>query len=102
MVFDIIIKPIVFLDVEEAVIYYEGKSKGLGKRFLDNFLFCVQEIKNKPHHYSYIRNPVRRHIIKKFPYKIYYIISKDKVIVLGVSHAKRSNTYIKARLRLLK
>lgn len=65
MVFDIIIKPIVFLDVEEAVIYYEGKSKDLGKRFLDNFLFCVQEIKNKPHHYSYIRDPVRRHIIKK-------------------------------------
>ena len=29
MVFKIIIKPIVFLDVEEAVIYYDKKLKGL-------------------------------------------------------------------------
>lgn len=102
MVFDIIIKPIVFLDAEEAIAYYESKSKGLGKRFYDNFLSSLREIKINPHHYSYIKNPVRKHIITKFPYKIYYIIENDKVIVLGVSHAKRSNAYIKSRLKFLK
>ncbi len=102
MVFDIIIKPVAFLDVEEAIIYYESKSKGLGKRFFDNFLLSVEEIQRNPDHYSYIKYPISRHIIAKFPYKVYYIITNDKIVVLGVSHAKRSNAYIKSRLRLLK
>jgi hypothetical protein len=100
MVFDVIIKPIVFLDVEEAVLYYESKSKGLGKRFYNNFIIALAEIEINPHHYSYIKEPVRRHAIKKFPYKIYYFISNNKIIILGVSHTKRSNTYIKSRLLL--
>jgi len=101
MVFEIIIKPIVFLDVEEAVIYYDKKLKGLGNRFYNNFITSLNEIEINPHNYSYIKNPVRKHIIKKFPYKIYYIATVDKIIVIGVSHAKRSNTYIKRRLKLL-
>lgn len=101
MVFEVIIKPIVFLDVEEAVDYYDKKLKGLGKRFYDNFITSLREIEINPHNYSYIKNPVRKHIIEKFPYKIYYIITLDKIIVIGVSHAKRSNAYIKRRLKLL-
>lgn len=101
MVFEIIIKPIVFLDVEEAVIYYNKKLNGLGNRFYNHFLTSLNQIEINPHHYSYIKDPVRRHIIEKFPYKVYYIITADKIIVIGVSHTKRSNACIKRRLKLL-
>jgi len=34
MAFELIIKPVVFLDIEDAVSYYEQQSKGLAKTFL--------------------------------------------------------------------
>ena len=101
MVFELIIKPIVFDDAEEAVNYYEKKVKGLGNRFYNSLLASLEEIQLSPLNYSYIKNPVRRHIISKFPYKIYYLVSNQTIYVIGISHAKRSNAFVKSRLRLI-
>jgi len=38
MAFKLVIKPIVFVDAEETIVYYEKKSSGLGKRFYANLL----------------------------------------------------------------
>jgi hypothetical protein len=101
MAFKIVIKPIVFSDTEEAVIYYENKLPGLGKRFYNSFLFALDEIQLKPSTFSFVKKPVRRHLIKKFPYKIFYLIAGDSIIIIiGVSHTKRSNAFVKRRLRL--
>ncbi|MBV9960905.1 MAG: hypothetical protein JO072_01545 [Parafilimonas sp.] len=101
MVFELIIKPIVFDDAGEAVNYYEKKVKGLGNRFYNGLLAALDEIQLTPLHYAYIKAPVRRHIISKFPYKIYYLVSKQTIYVIGISHAKRSNAFVKRRLRLI-
>ena len=101
MVFKLIIKPIVFSDLEEAVEYYEKKVTELGKRFYDQFLDAVNDIHGKPFTYSYAKDPVRRCKIKNFPYKIFYLISEDTVFILGLAHAKRSNAFVRRRLRLL-
>jgi len=98
-VFEVIVKPIVFLDAEEAVKYYEKKLVGLGKRFYDGFLFALTEIEKKPFVHSYIQPPVRRYKVKKFPYKVFYIIENTTIFIIGVAHAKRSNAFVKRRLR---
>jgi hypothetical protein len=48
MGFELIIKPVVFLDAEEAVKYYDAQLQGLGKRFYDNLLFSFAKIQTKP------------------------------------------------------
>ena len=101
MVFKLIIKPIAFTDADEAVTYYEKKLKGLGNRFYNSLLVSLEEIQSNPFHHSFIKQPVRRHIISKFPYKIYYLVSKEMIYVIGISHAKRSNAFVKRRLKLL-
>ena len=101
MVFELVIKPIALIDSDEAVEYYEKKLQGLGERFYHNFLRCLEDIQSSPFAYSYIKNPVRRHLIEKFPYKVYYTITDEKIFIIGISHAKRSNAFIKRRLRLL-
>jgi hypothetical protein len=98
MAFKVLVKPIVFLDAEDAVSYYEKKSKGLGKRFYKSFLNSLNEISAKPFVYSFVKEPVRRHLIKKFPYKIFYIVNGKTIIVIGVSHAKRSSAFIRKRI----
>ncbi len=101
MVFKLVIKPIVIFDVEEAVNYYEKKVSGLGKRFYKQFLLSLSDIQHKPLTYSYVKKPVRRCKIESFPYKIFYTLSEDTVSILGVAHAKRSNAFVRRRLRLL-
>jgi hypothetical protein len=101
MAFKIIIKPIVFLDAEEAVVYYEKQITGLGKRFYQRFLQSLDDIQSKPFTYSFVKEPVRRCMVIKFPYKIYYIVSEETIFILGVSHTKRSNAFVKKRIRLI-
>lgn len=101
MVFKLIVKPIVFFDLEEAVDYYEKKVSGLGRRFYNQFLATVEDIQKKPFTYSYVKNPVRRCKIEKFPYKVFYTVTKETTFILGVAHAKRSNAFIRWRLKLL-
>ena len=74
MAFKLVIKPIVFADAEEAIVYYEKKSSGLGKRFYANLLVAIDDIQSNPFTFSYIKKPVKRHLVQKFPYKVYYII----------------------------
>lgn len=101
MAFKLIIKPIVFADADDAVAYYERKSKGLGKRFYNNLLTSLEDIQQNPFTFSYIKKPVRRHLISKFPYKVYYLFSDETIYVIGISHAKRSNAFVKRRLKLI-
>ena len=101
MDFNTIIKPIALDEAEEAVIYYETELTGLGNRFYNSFLLALNEIQLNPFAFSYIKKPVRRHIIKKYPYKIFYIITQQTIFIIGISHAKRSNAFVKKRLKLV-
>jgi len=78
MVYEVIIKPIVFPDVEEAIIFYNKIADYLAIRFYENLQASLEEIKLHPDNYFYISKPVRRHTIKKFPYSIYDIISDSR------------------------
>ena len=47
MAFKLLIKPIVFVDIDEAVGYYKKKVNGLGKRFYNYFLASLRNIQDK-------------------------------------------------------
>jgi hypothetical protein len=98
MVYKISFKPIVFIDIEEAYLYYEKIVTGLGGRFYEKLLFAIGDIEKNPTAYSFIYEPVRRHLIKGFPYKIFYIIKETQVVVLGIAHVKRSSKFIKGKI----
>jgi len=101
MAFKLEIKPIVLIDTDEAVNYYEHKQTGLGKRFYDQLLSSFRKLQSNPFRYSYVKEPVRRILVNKFPYKMFYIVEQKTIIVIGISHTKRSNSFVKRRLRLL-
>lgn len=83
MDFKILIKPIVFVDAEEAVLYYEKKLLGLGKRFYEKFLTSLNKIHETPFTYSFVKGPVRRCRIEKFPYKIFTLLIPIRFLLLG-------------------
>ena len=74
MAFSILIKPVVFVDAEDAFEWYNKQVEGLGNRFYHHFLATLDNIQANPFNYSYLKEPVRKCRMKNFPYKIYYIV----------------------------
>ncbi len=48
MVFKLIILPLAEFEIEEAIVFYESKKKGLGKYFFDYLKGYFKIIKNNP------------------------------------------------------
>ncbi|MBI2908127.1 MAG: type II toxin-antitoxin system RelE/ParE family toxin [Chloroflexi bacterium] len=85
----VIVRPEAEDDLKEAFRWYEGKRTGLGYDFLlqvdagINFISRNREI--HPAEYQ----ETRRHLIRRFPYKITYLIKEDEIVILAVTHGKR-------------
>ena len=101
MVFKLVIKPIAWLDVEEAIDWYENESNGLGKRFFQCFEAAKDKILIAPERYKTVYASIKRILIKNFPYKIFYSVQFDTIFILGVTHGKRSNAFVRKRLKQL-
>jgi toxin ParE1/3/4 len=100
MAFRLDIKPIAFIDIDEAIAWYENDLKGLGNRFLQNLNDAFEGIQKNPQHYRKIYGSVRRTLLKNFPYKVLFLIhNNESVLIIGVIHVKRSNRYLKKRLK---
>jgi|SRR6185312_4231618 len=98
MAFEIIIKPLARIDLDQAILWYENELSGLGNRFYEAFLTASEKISKHPEAFMEISPDIRRTIIKKFPYKVFYTMSENKIFTIGIMHAKRSAGFITNRL----
>ena len=77
------------LDINSAFEYYENQRLGLGH----DFLLCVEEslskIERNPSHYKIIYKKLRRISVRRFPYRILYLVQNGQVIVTAVFHARK-------------
>jgi hypothetical protein len=87
------------LDIEEAFIWYELNQIGLGRKFYASVDKSVHLISARPFGCAELYKGLRRFVIKKFPYGIYYNVNlEDKEIqIVGVIHFKRSLKVIRER-----
>ncbi|MEK6538771.1 MAG: type II toxin-antitoxin system RelE/ParE family toxin [Nitrospirota bacterium] len=98
MKYKVIIRPEAENDLKEAFSWYEDKRLGLGYDFLLQVDAALRFIERNPEIHSSGYKETRRHLIKRFPYKIIYLFEKEKIIVLAVIHGKRSPDLIKKRI----
>jgi toxin ParE1/3/4 len=85
----LVAEPRVDLDVAAAYQWYENEQPGLGLRFLDRLRAAYDQIAAGPLHYQKIRAEIRRVLLQRFPYAVYFAVEGDLVIVLAVLHASR-------------
>ena len=60
MAFSVIVKPIAYFDLDEAINWYEKIYPGLGKRFLLKWDQAVAKISENPDAFSLVNASVRR------------------------------------------
>jgi len=76
-------------DLESAAHWYEARRRGLGGRFLDEVLHTIGLIAENPRRYVRIHGDIRRAVIHRFPFGLFYLIEGDAVIVIAVMHGSR-------------
>ncbi len=57
-------------DVKEAIVWYDDKQKGLGKRFRADVLKMIDKIEQNPFFASVKYSDIRTASCKTFPYSI--------------------------------
>ncbi len=98
MKYRVIVTPEAEDDLKEAYSWYEDKRTGLGYDFLLQVDAGLNFIARNPNIHPIEYKETRKHLTKRFPYKIIYLIEKEKIIILAVIHSKRSPVLIKRRI----
>ena len=98
MKYRVIVRPEAEHDLKEAFSWYEDNRKGLGYDFLLQVDAGINFIKRNPDVHPIEYKGTRKHLIKRFPYKIIYLVEREKIIVLAVIHGKRIPDLMKKRI----
>lgn len=85
-------------DMAEAASFYEQRTDGLGGDFLDEVARAFERIELTPAAWPRLEGPVRRCLVERFPYGVYYRIDSVEIFVLAVMHGKKKPASWKTRL----
>src|ERR671938_1467293 len=89
MTYKVIVRPAAEREIQEAFDWYEEKSEGLGLEFLRAADACLAGIKRNPIASPAMYQDIRRALLRKFPYALFYMVKEERIIVLACFHAKR-------------
>lgn len=84
-----IIRPAAEADIAEAALWYESRSLGLGTDFLRAVDVCLSEIQRGPELFPRVYRQVRRALLRRFPYAVYFVSTAGGIRVVACMHAKR-------------
>ena len=83
-------RPQVADEVIEAMAWYSTRSPGLDTAFFRAFEIATKSLGEQPERYRRVLGEVRRIILPRFPYVVFYRFDGDEVVVLSLQHERRS------------
>ena len=69
--------------------WYESQRAGLSIEFIHALDRVFDDIAARPTAYRVVRGSVRRALLCRFPYGVFFVETDDSVIILAVVHARR-------------
>ncbi len=86
------------LEIHEAAFWYEDQREELGFKFLDALDATLDRVEHSPKLYAVIERGVRRALVRRFTYVVYFRILRNEVEILAVIHSSRNSDAWKSRL----
>ena len=84
-------------DISEAYQYHEDCRAGLGPAFMISIDESISRIERNPRQYKIVGKKIRRALVKRFTYGVFYTLNEDEIIVLAVAHARRNPKHWQSR-----
>ncbi len=84
-------------DVVLARGWYDAQRPGLGDEFVEGLEHVIELISDLPEAFPEIAVGLRRALLGRFPYAVYYRLEADLVDVISCLHTRRSPSRWRSR-----
>jgi plasmid stabilization system protein ParE len=98
MTFTITWRPQAQEDFDKAYAWHERQKNGLGDEFAQKIDETLERLRKNARIHRKVFEEVRRAVVEKFTYCVYYYIEDDVVVILSVFHDKRNPDIWKSRI----
>ena len=91
-------------ELADAAVWYESRSPGLARRFLQEFETVLRVIESRSASFPRLLDTspelnIRRALLPRFPYASIFIELPSEIRILAVAHVKRRPGYWLNRIR---
>lgn len=76
-------------EIAEAFEWYYARSRDASGEFLAELDAALQRIADAPEQFPVVRGRLRRVLLHRFPYALYYKVYPTVISVVGVIHGRR-------------
>jgi len=88
----IILSPDAKADIRSTIRWYRRTDPNLALRFKLETHAVLRRIAQFPYQFPLIEGTFRRARLKRFPYRIFFYVEKDRVVVKTVIHKRRADS----------
>ena len=83
----------------DAAMWYETREPGLGLDLISEVHSAIARASKNPESFTRVRrNPiVRRVLTRRFPFRIFFVVRSDAIVIFAVQHAARPDSMWKHR-----
>lgn len=95
----LVLRPEAERDIAEAAEWYDQQRVGLSFQFraaLDNTFASIEE---NPRQHAQVYRNLRRALVRRFPYGVFYAPLAEEVVVVAVFHTARDPRLWRARFQ---
>lgn len=82
----VVVRAAAAADLARAVSYYQGV--GHGERFLAELDRVVDRVRELPSSAPVVMPEVRRALMRRYPYAVFYLFEPQRLVVLAVLHQR--------------
>jgi plasmid stabilization system protein ParE len=93
----VVIRPSAAADIESAFAWYEAQEPGLGSQFREQLRLCFALVARQPSLYQIVHKDVRRMLLKRFPYGVYFKEFPEAIVIVACMHSSRNPQRWQAR-----
>ena len=85
-------------ELRAAARFYEAEQSGLGRALLQEVRHVLRFVAEHPLAAHIERTEIRVRTIARFPYRIYYRVRPDEILVIAIGHRHRRPGYWRSRV----
>ena len=84
-------------DMAAAANWYNQQNPGLGTEYLRAVDVCIASISRNPDMHATVYRTVKRALLRRFPYGIFYVMTNESIVIIACLHGKQNPNRIKSR-----
>ena len=93
----VVFRPQAEHEVLDAWFWYRRRRPETGQAFVEEFNHCIDRIVATPETFPRIEGQIRRALLRRFPYGVFYRVTDEEIIILACFHVRRKPATLRGR-----